>query len=175
MSLLFLPFLAGERSPYWSDTLRGGFYGLSLAHGRAQMIRAVLEGVAYNLRQLIDICEELGTPIYEIALSGGGAAAQGWPQIIADICRRPVTIYVAQETVTRPIFAYCAHALDSSISVEQALQNTFVEEPQVSTPQHDLSVIYEPLYQSFRLLADFAAKSTLPAYALNDSNDQHER
>ena len=164
--LLFLPFLAGERSPYWSDTLRGGYYGLSLTHGRSHMVRAVLEGVAYCLRHVIDICEELGVPIKELALSGGGAAAQGWPQIIADICQRPVSIFVTQETVTRPLYAYCTHALDSAISVEEALQNTFVEEPQVTAPRQELMAVYEPLYQSFRMLADFAAQSKLPAYEI---------
>jgi xylulokinase len=164
--LLFLPFLAGERSPYWSDSLRGGFYGLSLSHNRAQMVRAVMEGVAYNLRHLIDICEELGVPIQEIALSGGGAAVHGWPQIFADVCRRPVSIYVTQDTATRPLYAYCAHALDTETGVADALQSTFEREPQISNSRPDLAAVYEPLYESFRIVADFVANTILPAYAV---------
>ncbi|MFN8455942.1 MAG: FGGY-family carbohydrate kinase [Anaerolineae bacterium] len=67
--LIFLPFLTGERCPYWNDALRGGFYGLTLTHRRAHMLRAVLEGVAYSLRHLLEISEELGVPIHEIALA----------------------------------------------------------------------------------------------------------
>ncbi|MFN2124182.1 MAG: xylulokinase, partial [Candidatus Promineifilaceae bacterium] len=118
--LLFLPFLAGERSPYWNDSLRGGFYGLTLAHNRAHMMRAVMEGVAYSLRQLIEISEELGVEISEIALSGGGAGTRGWPQIIADVCQLPVVIYSEQETVTRPLYAYCTQALEPAISFDKA-------------------------------------------------------
>ncbi len=164
--LLFLPFLAGERSPYWSDTLRGGFYGLTLAHRREHMVCAVLEGVAYALRQLIEISEELGVTIQEIALSGGGATVRGWPQIISDICQRPVTIFARQETVTRPLYAYCANALDPTIGFDHALQRTFDDEPQVTMPRKHLALVYEPLYETYCLLANFMATTNLPAYAV---------
>ncbi len=161
--LLFLPFLAGERSPYWNDDLRGCFYGLSLFHDRFQMVRAVLEGVAFSLRRLIDICRELDVPVQEIALSGGGALVPGWAQIIADICRRPLKIYTAQETVTRPLFAYCTHALDKNVAIESALNSTFNEQPQIIKPQANNWPVYQPIYQSFRKLADFLAYANLPA------------
>lgn len=164
--LLFLPFLAGERSPYWNDALRGGYYGLTLAHKRPHMIRAVLEGVAYSLRQLIDISEELGVAIREIALSGGGAITRGWPQIIADICQRPVSIYAGQETVTRPLYAYCTHVLEPSISFDDALQRTFDADPQTITPRLALAPTYDPLYETYCTVADFMASANLPAYAL---------
>ena len=159
--LFFLPFLTGERSPYWNDSLRGGFYGLTLAHGRSHMIRAVLEGVAYSLRQLIEISEELGIPIHEIALSGGGATLPIWHQIIADVCQRPLHIYAGEETVTRPLYAYCATALDPSTSFTEALQRTFTAVPQKYTPRPEMAAIYDPIYQSYRTLADFVAHNNL--------------
>ncbi len=155
--LFFLPFLAGERTPYWNDALRGGFYGLMLAHHRAHLIRAVLEGVAYSLRHLMEIAEELKVPIHEIALAGGGSTVSGWPQIIADICQRPLLIYTGQETVTRPLYAYCAAALDESLPFGRALERTFGQ-PRRLAPRPELAATYDPIYRHYRLLADFAAE-----------------
>lgn len=164
--LFFLPFLAGERSPYWNDSIRGGFYGLTLAHSRAQMMRAVLEGVAYSLRHLVEISEELGIPIHEIALSGGGAMLPVWPQIIADVVQRPLHIYAGQETVTRPLYAYCAIALNPSLTFPDALQRTFGTQPQTIIPRAELASVYEPIYQTYQILADFVANTNLPAYSM---------
>lgn len=153
-SLVYLPFLAGERCPYWNDQLRGGFYGLTLAHDRAHLVRAVLEGVAYSLRHLIDIGHELGVPIGEIALAGGGAATPGWPQILADICQRPLLIYAGRETVTRPLYAYCVTALEPSLSFAEALDRTF-DEPDTLAPRPETAAVYDPLFGRYRRLADF--------------------
>jgi xylulokinase len=155
--LLFLPFLAGERSPYWNDALRGGFYGLTLGHNRAHLSRAVLEGVAYSLRHLLEIAEALGVPIEEIALAGGGATVSGWPQIFADVCQRPLLIYTEQETVTRPLYAYGVTALENDLSFDQALKRTFGR-PQRLAAQSELASTYDPIYHQYRLLADFAAE-----------------
>lgn len=155
--LFFLPFLTGERSPYWNDDLRGGFYGLTLAHNRACMSRAVMEGVAYSLRHLVDISEELGIPILEIALAGGGATTSGWPRIIADVCQRPLVIYANQETVTRVLYAYCVAALDETVTFDRALGQTFGP-PRHVTPRSELTATYDPIYQQYRLLADFVAE-----------------
>lgn len=155
--LFFLPFLAGERCPYWNDALRGSFYGLTLAHQRAHMGRAVLEGVAYSLRRLLEIAEELGVPIHELALAGGGSSISGWPQIIADVCQRPVLLYAGQETVTRAIYAYCAATLDPTTSFDAALNRTFAA-PQFLAPRPELAAVYEPIYHRYCLLANFAAE-----------------
>jgi xylulokinase len=158
--LFFLPFLTGERSPYWNDALRAGFYGLTLAHTRTHMIRAVLEGVAFSLRHLLDIGQELGVPVGEVALAGGGATILGWPQIIADVCQRPVLIYSGRETVTRPLYAFCVNAYDATISFEQALQQTF-NTPQYLVPGSESAAIYDPIYRRYRLMADFAAEAMI--------------
>lgn len=156
--LFFLPYLAGERCPYWNDALRGSFYGLTLTHQKAHMARAVLEGVAYSLRHLLEITESVGAPIHELALAGGAATISGWPQIIADVCQRPVLLYAGQETVTRAVYAYCATALDPTTSFDAALQRTF-DPPQRLDPRPDLAAVYEPIYHRYRLLADFAAET----------------
>lgn len=154
--LIFLPYLAGERSPYWNDALRGGFYGLTLAHSRAHMVRAVLEGVAFSLRHLIEIAGELNVPINEIALAGGGATTPGWPQIFADVCRRPVLLYAAQETVTRPLYAFCATVLNPDLPFEAALHNTFGA-PQQLNPDPAQVAMYDQSYRIYEQLAEFVS------------------
>lgn len=150
----FVPYLAGERSPYWTDDIRAGFYGLQLAHRRANLVRAVMEGVAYSLRHLLDIYDELGVPIDEIALAGGGATTKGWPQIIADVCQRKVLIYAQEETVTRVLFALCQVNMGRA-NFEDALLQTF-QEPLVVECGERLADVYREGYQEYRALAAFA-------------------
>lgn len=84
--LWFLPYLSGERSPYPDPLARGAFVGLTLVHGRAQMVRAVLEGVAYGLRDGLDLMLAAGVPPpQQIRASGGGTASRLWLQILADV------------------------------------------------------------------------------------------
>ena len=155
--LFFLPYLAGERSPYWNDDLRGGFHGLTLSHTRRDMLRAVLEGVAFSLKHLLDIAEELGLAIHELALAGGGAATVGWPQIIADVCGRPLLIFTTQDTVTRPLYAYCVAALDNGLSFDDALQKTF-DQPMRYHPNRSLESVYAENYRRYRQVSDFMAQ-----------------
>ena len=159
--LSFIPYLAGERSPYWNDRIRGGFYGLQLGHTAAHMVRAVMEGVAYSLRHLLDIFTELGVPIDEIALAAGGATTEGWPQIIADVCQRRVLIYAEAETVTRVLFALCQVGLRRA-SFEDALLQTF-EEPLVVEFREQLADVYREGYREYRQFSAFADRqSTTP-------------
>lgn len=88
--LLFLPYLIGERSPRWNPHARAAFVGLSMAHGRAEMARAVLEGVGYNLRIILDAFRAQGAQIPALRLIGGGARSAVWRQILADIYDLPI-------------------------------------------------------------------------------------
>ena len=84
--LLFLPYLSGERSPYPDPLARGAFVGLTLAHDRRHMTRAVLEGVAFGLRDGLDLMTAAGMPApNQIRASGGGTASASWCQILADV------------------------------------------------------------------------------------------
>lgn len=155
--LFFLPFLSGERSPFWNDQLRGGFYGLTLAHGRPHLLRAVLEGVAFSLRHLFDLYAELDERPHALALAGGGSATPGWPQIIADICRLPVRIYTGAETVTRGLYAFACQSLGGE-PFAPALARTFAA-PTVLQPQPDGQEVYDEIYRRYDLLADFAHRT----------------
>jgi xylulokinase len=87
--LLFLPHLIGERSPHWNPLARGAFVGLSMPHGRGAVSRAVLEGVAFNLRAILDAFRSQ-EEIAAMRLIGGGAASPVWRQIIADVYGVPI-------------------------------------------------------------------------------------
>ncbi|MBN2452388.1 MAG: xylulokinase [Lentisphaeria bacterium] len=83
--LLFHPYLQGERSPYWDPDLRGSFTGLTMRHGRGDCLRALMEGVAFSLRDCRRVLDAMGLPIREIRLIGGGARSEIWSRIVCDV------------------------------------------------------------------------------------------
>jgi xylulokinase len=88
--LLYLPYLMGERSPRWNPNASAAFIGLTIRHTRADMIRAVLEGVSLNLKVILDAFQAQGAKIEVIRLIGGGARGSFWNHILADIYNLPV-------------------------------------------------------------------------------------
>jgi len=89
-NLLFLPYLAGERTPYADPDARGAFVGLSIRHDRGALARAVLEGVAFGLKDSLDLTEDLGGVPELGRISGGGARSRLWAQIIASVLELPL-------------------------------------------------------------------------------------
>lgn len=83
--LIFLPYLTGERTPYPDPNARGVFFGLTLRHSKSHLTRAVLEGVAYGLRDSLELMRALGLAIRQVRASGGGARSALWCQILADV------------------------------------------------------------------------------------------
>ncbi len=90
--LIFLPYLLGERSPYWNPAARGAFVGLTMTHGRPEMARAVLEGVALNLRLILDAFQAQKVGLSAVRLIGGGARSPLWRQILADVLGLPILL-----------------------------------------------------------------------------------
>ncbi len=95
--LVFLPYLTGERTPHADPHARGAFVGLTLRHGRGHLIRAVMEGVAFGLRDALEIIRGLGIPVTQVRFSGGGARSGLWRQILADIFALDVVTVTATE------------------------------------------------------------------------------
>jgi xylulokinase len=83
--LIFHPYLQGERAPYWDPQLRADFIGLTIAHTRAHFARALYEGIAYSIRDILSAAQDLGQTYGAIRLMGGGARSPTWRQIIADV------------------------------------------------------------------------------------------
>jgi xylulokinase len=84
-NLLFLPYLRGERSPRWNPAARGAFVGLTAAHGRGDLIRSVMEGVAFNLKVIREALKGEDDSIRQMRAVGGGAESPLWRQILADV------------------------------------------------------------------------------------------
>jgi xylulokinase len=95
--LLFAPYLAGERTPHADPDARGAFVGLSLRHDRGALVRAVLEGVAYGLRDSLDLLRELGVAPERARVSGGGARSELWLRIVASVLELPLERPVVEE------------------------------------------------------------------------------
>lgn len=84
-NLVFLPYLMGERTPYADPDAKGSFVGLTMTTERGHMTRAVLEGVAFGLKDSLEILKDLNVPIEHVRVIGGGAKSQLWKQILADV------------------------------------------------------------------------------------------
>ena len=90
--LLYLPYLMGERTPHFDPNARGVFIGISAAHTRGHFARAVMEGVAYSLRDCLEILRESDIEITQMAAAGGGAKSELWREIMLDVFNVPLNI-----------------------------------------------------------------------------------
>lgn len=96
--LIFLPYLMGERTPHLDPHARGVFLGLSASHGLGHLVRAVLEGVAFSMRDCLEVFAEMGVPQPEtVRIAGGGSKSELWRQIHADVLGAPVATLEASE------------------------------------------------------------------------------
>ena len=95
--VLWAPYLMGERTPHLDSEVRGALIGLAASHGRGHIIRAILEGVAFSLKDSLTIFAEIGVPVNDIRLGGGGAISPLWRQIQAEIYGQPVSKLAAEQ------------------------------------------------------------------------------
>jgi xylulokinase len=89
--LIYLPYLMGERTPLLDPDARGVFFGVSARHTRRDMLRAVMEGVGYSMKDCLEIIKGMGVPIKEVRASGGGGKSPFWRQMLADMFAKTVT------------------------------------------------------------------------------------
>jgi xylulokinase len=129
--LLFLPYLMGERSPWWSATARACFVGLSPRHGRKHMLRAVMEGVAYNMRIIADAFAEQGLRYESLRMIGGAARNPVWRQIFADVLEKPVELLSFVEEATSVGAAIAGgvgiglfHTIDEAARIVKVVERT---------------------------------------------------
>jgi xylulokinase len=95
--MLWAPYLFGERTPHLDPEARAAFVGITASHTRAHFVRAVMEGVAFSLRDTFSLFAELKIPVAQVRLGGGGARGPLWRQIQADVYGQPVELLVAEE------------------------------------------------------------------------------
>ena len=148
--LLFLPYLNGERVPYWDPALRGAFVGLNRRHGAVDMAYAVLEGTAFYNRIILERAEAAtGVAVHEIRFGGGAAANPVWRQLKADICGRPVSVVQTQETGLLGCAALAWTGLGQFPSLDAA-QQAMVKTLSRSEPDPERGIFYDALYDQFR-------------------------
>lgn len=148
--LLFLPYLQGERVPYWNPALRGAILGLGRQHGATDLAYAVLEGVAFLNRIVLERAEAaLGAPVAEIRFGGGAAANPVWSQIKADICGRPVVVGASGEPGLLGAAIVAWTGLGRFASLAQA-QEALVRPARRFTPEPSRRAAYEALYALYR-------------------------
>lgn len=98
--VVFLPYMAGERSPIWDEKAKGLFYGLDYSKTKAHMVRAVMEGVAYSLRHNLDVANEAGATVGTMRAMGGAANSHIWTQIKSDITGKSIEVPTSDTATT---------------------------------------------------------------------------
>ena len=156
-NLLFLPWLSGERNPVPDHYARGGFIGLGLGHTRAHMARAVLEGVAFHIRWIVETIQALEVPLKTLNAIGGGATSDIWLQIIADITGLEIRVVKwAQEAGAVGAALTCAIGLGlypDVASLESVIQFSHTVQPihdQRQARYESLFRIYIDLFEALR-------------------------
>ncbi|MEQ8838629.1 MAG: xylulokinase, partial [Lacipirellulaceae bacterium] len=122
--LQFLPYLAGERTPHLDANARGALVGLTLAHGRGHIVRSILEGVTFALRDSLAIMQDLDVPVKEIRGSGGGSKNPFWRQMQADVFGKPVSTMTADEGPAYGVALLAAVGAGEYKSIEEACKAT---------------------------------------------------
>ncbi|MFT5143697.1 MAG: xylulokinase [Rhodothermales bacterium] len=150
--LLFLPYLSGERTPHADPRARGAFVGLTLSHGRGHMTRAVLEGVAFGLKDNLTLLREAGLPVpAEIRASGGAMKSDTWSRILADVLDVDLVTVDATEgaAVGAAILAGVGAGLWSSV---QTACKAAVRTGRLIRPDPGVAASYAQPYEHYRNL-----------------------
>lgn len=164
--LIYLPYLMGERAPHLDPNARGVFFGLTAKHGRCEMIRSVMEGVVYSLRDCLEIIRDLKVPISEVRASGGGGRSPLWRQIQADVFQTPIAVINSKEgpALGAALLAGVGAGVykDVKEACEKAIQVVKVQDPiQENIPIYDkyykvYTDLYPALKDSYRKVMEIA-------------------
>jgi len=163
--LIYLPYLMGERTPHLDPNAKGVFFGLSAKHEKPDMIRAVMEGVVYSLKDCLEIIKEMGVNVSEVRASGGGGKSPLWRQMQADIFGTEITTINSSEGpalgvailagVGAGIYSSVMEACDKVISVKTKQQADMA----LNSKYNKYYEIYKHLYTSLK--TDFADVSSI--------------
>ncbi len=151
--ILFLPYMAGERSPIWNPNATGVFFGLDYAKTRGHMIRACMEGVAYALRHNLEAAADAGASVTSMRAMGGSANSLVWTQIKADVTGRKIEVPLSDTATTlgAAILAGCGTGVYGSF--QEAVKKT-ISVRRVHEPNAGFKDVYEEGYKKYRALYD---------------------
>ncbi len=145
----FLPYLMGERSPINDTNARGTFIGLTMDNTRTDMTQAVLEGVAFGIRDSLEVARSQGIVIEKSRICGGGAKSPLWRRIFANVCSLDIEVIASEEG---PGYggAMLAMVACGEYPTVEAIAQQFVRVVEVIHPDPEISARYEERYQRFR-------------------------
>ena len=147
--MLFHPYLRGERAPYWSSRIRGGFSGVTIRHSRPAFLRSVLEGVAYSMRDCTSLLD--WNSVTDIRVCGGGAKSTAWCQIMADVLALPVRQVTFQDAsalgAALAAVAGCTDTDLAQLAHDAGLDSRLFE------PERDNVATYEEGFRRYKEIA----------------------
>lgn len=146
--LIYLPYLMGERTPHLDPNARGVFFGLSAMHTKKDMLRAVMEGVAYSLRDCMEICREMNINVSDMMACGGGGTSPLWRQMLADLYGCPVKTASSKEGPALGVAILALVAAGIYKSVPEAC-GVIVGTDKIQQPVEENVPVYEKYYRFY--------------------------
>ncbi|MDO4273492.1 MAG: xylulokinase [Eubacteriales bacterium] len=146
--VVFLPYMAGERSPIWNPHAKGVFYGLDFSKTKGHMLRACMEGVALSLRHNLEIAEEAGAKVEVLRAMGGSANSLLWTQIKSDVTGKPIVVPSSDTATTLGAAILAGVGVGFYDSYEEAVALT-VKETRSHTPDPENKNVYDKTYETY--------------------------
>ncbi|MGN0632954.1 MAG: xylulokinase [Oscillospiraceae bacterium] len=147
--LLYLPYLMGERTPHLDPNARGMFFGLSAMHTKKHMLRAVLEGVSYSLRDCVEVFREMNINVSDMMACGGGGSSPLWRSMLADLYNCPVKTVASKEGPALGVALLALTGAGVYSSVPEAC-SAVVSTDKIQQPDPENVPVYESYYQLYR-------------------------
>jgi xylulokinase len=141
--------MQGAMAPEWNGAARGVFYGLTLAHTRAHMTRALLEGSAFGLRDILEAMRNAGLEVSRLTIVGGGAKGPLWRQIKADVTGLPVRVPASVETTATGAAVLAAVGSGVHASVAEAVDAFVAYQPEEHQPDPERHQLYDEAYRRY--------------------------
>lgn len=155
--LIYLPYMMGERTPHLDPYAKGVFFGLSAKHEKPDMIRAVMEGVVFSLKDCLEIIREMGVDVAEVRASGGGGKSKLWRQMQADVFGTDITTINSSEGPALGVALLAGVGSGIYDSVPQACEAT-IKIKSVQSPDMALNARYYKFYTIYRRLYESLKK-----------------
>ncbi|MDR0963928.1 MAG: xylulokinase [Clostridium sp.] len=158
--LIFLPYMAGERSPIWDPNAKGVFYGLDFGKSRGYIVRAALEGVAYSLRHNLEAAKDAGASVGTLFATGGSANSRLWTQMKADVTGHSIRVPASDTATTHGAAMLAGLGIGVYADGVEAVKQT-VQFRQDYTPNTTRKEIYDEGYDAYLALSDTLAQKAL--------------
>lgn len=150
--IIFLPYLSGVRTPYMNSKARGAFFGLHLEHDQKYLLRAIMEGVTFSLKDSLAVLQSVGIESKRIIASGGGASSPLWLQIQADIYEKEVLVCRVKEQACLGACILAGYGTGIFESIEEACRKHVIYDEKIYMPNPENQRVYRREYEIFQQL-----------------------